>query len=199
MDFYNTAATIAYNYQQEFAVVVGVSMLLAISYLHRKGRKEWRRMLRRAGFLKGKTMNKRDYQEHLKTIKGDAIFNALEDLVEAGKITRHDCTKTLRSISGILNIPGFVSQEKFDLTSLTLEEFSTVQSVLRSKKQLKKLIFDTKKVHIPGPEDVIPIDRRLSERAKELAENGKIEAMREALQPRKVFGGTLLKRKTAIV
>lgn len=195
---YNTLATTAYDYQEEFVIIVALSTLGAISYLHRKGRKEWRRMLRRAGFLKGNTMNKRDYQEHLKTIKGDAIFNALEDLVEAGKITRHDCTKTLRSISGILNIPGFVSQEKLDLTSLTLEEFSSVQSVLRSKKQLKKLIFDTKKVHIPGPEDVIPIDKKLSERAKELAESGKIAAMHQSLQP-KVFGGTLLKKKTAIV
>lgn len=189
-DIYQTIATVAYNHQEQFAIITAFSLMTTISILHRKGRKEWKRMIRTAKRgLRGNTMTREEREAYDKKIQGDAIFDALDALVENGKQTQHSINKTLRRLANVLSIPDFIAAEQLDISQLTTEEFELILGILRSKAELQKLLFRKKRVNIPGPkpgevDNVSTFSKKAMARAKQLAQ--------EAI-PKKQFGGNLLK------
>lgn len=195
LDAYQSVSSVAYNHQEEFVILIAFIMVGLISILHRKGRKEWKRMIRtgKRG-LRGYVMTREERESYNKKIQGDAIFDALDKLVGERKQTQHDVNKTLRRLATVLYMPDFIAAKHLDVNQLTSEEFELIQSILRSKAELQKLLFMKKKVNIPGPlpgevDNVTIFSPADMARAKQLA----LEAI-----PRKQFGGNLL-RAAAIV
>lgn len=189
-DVYPIVAGVAYNHQEEFLIVTAFSIIALSSVLSWKGRKEWKRMIRTAKRgLRGNTMTREEREAYDKKIQGDAIWDALDALVENGKQTQHSVNKTLRRLANVLSMPDFISAKQLDMSQLTKEEFELIQGILRSTAELRKLVFQKQKVNIPGPkpgevDNVTVFDKKAMGRAKQLA----LEAI-----PKKQFGGNLLK------
>jgi len=190
-DAYQVFAVYAYAFQDEFFSVAGITLLIAISFLFRKTRREWKRMIKTAKKgLRGKIMTKEEREAYNARIQGDAIYEALSKLVDDGQQTQHDVKKTLRRLATVLNIPDFISAKNLDFTALSGEEFELIQSILRSKKELQKLLFAKQKPRIPGgkPGEVDNV-MVYQKRAHALAEDGMNTVK---------FGGNLRARRTAV-
>jgi len=178
-----------YDQQEVFALLLVFGVLFASHYLYHKNRRKWRKALKRGmRVFRGKKMTRKAREEYSKRVQGDAIFNALDELVHRGEQTRYEINNTLRKLANVLNMPDFVSAKNLDMSQLTGEEFELIQSILRSKKELQKLLFAKKKVNIPGPKPGEVDNVTVFARVKKLAQDG---------IPKNKFGGPLLNKKSA--
>jgi hypothetical protein len=178
-----------YDQQEIFALVIVFGVFFASHYIYTKNRRKWRKTLKRGmRSFRGKKMTRKERIEKDKRIQGDAIFDALDNLVATGQQTRYSVNNTLRKLANILNMPDFVSAKNLDMSQLTGEEFELIQGILRSKKELQKLVFAKKKVRIPGPKPGEVDNVTVFARVKRLAEDG---------IPKSKFGGPLLNKKSA--
>lgn len=200
---YELFSNFAYDHQEVFAIVVGGTTMVAIAALIRE---QWKRSRNNfLQFLRGKTMTKKQRLIRNRSIQSDAISDALFRLVENGDQTIYDIQPTLRQLATFMFLTD-LHVKKLQKVQLTEEEAELLQSIMRSKEQLLKLVSGRNTVPCPGghPKDTLKVDKsyipKNLNKAKALAKQGMsqasaLEELEKSLYPetKKPFGGTLVK------
>lgn len=174
---FSSAAT--YGTGEQIASLITVVCMLIFAFYHRKAKKELKVMKRNIlTALRGKTMNRKEFEEIQNRAIGDALFESLCNLLDEGKITRNKLDKTLRQLAAAMYIPDFLPVNKSEVAAyLTREEYGYLMSIIRSKKHMRLLLSRGKKVPLVGefPEVIHQTAQQVLDtnlRAKQLAWNG---------------------------